>query len=106
MFYPFMFLVHRLLIAIIIACMGLNLVLQIFLLTHLNLIMLCCIIVIQPMEDVHKNNLEITNGFFVLCMGYFSFNFSDYVFNQRDKFTFGYVYIAIILLFFAFNLMY
>ena len=46
MFYPFMFLAHRLLMAIIIACMGFNLVLQVFLLTHLNLLMLCWLIVV------------------------------------------------------------
>ncbi len=106
MFYPFLFLVHRFLMAIIIACMGFNLVLQVFLLTHLNLLMLCWLIVIWPMEDFNKNILELTNGFLVLCMGYFSFNFSDYVYDIKAKFTFGYVYIAIILLFFVFNLTY
>ena len=58
------------------------------------------------MEDLHKNILELTNGFLVLMMSYFSFNFSDYVHDPQAKFTIGYIYIAIILLFFVFNLTY
>ena len=58
------------------------------------------------MEDLNKNILELANGFLVLIMSYFSFNFSDYVPDPRAKFTIGYIYIAIILLFFAFNLTY
>ena len=58
------------------------------------------------MEDLHKNILELANGFLVLMMSYFSFEFSDYVPDPRAKFTIGYIYIAIILLFFAFNLTY
>ena len=92
--------------AIIIACMGFNLVVQVFLLTHLNLLMLCWLIVVKPMEDLHKNILELANGFLVLMMSYFSFEFSDYVPDARARFTIGYIYIAIILLLFAFNLTY
>ena len=58
------------------------------------------------MEDLHKNILELANGFLVLVMSYFSFEFSDYVPDPRAKFTIGYIYIAIILLFFSFNLTY
>ena len=46
MYYPCVFLVHRLLMAIIIACLGFSIVLQVFLLTHLNLILLCWLIVV------------------------------------------------------------
>ena len=58
------------------------------------------------MEDLHKNILELANCFLVLMMSYFSFNFSDYVPDPKIQFKIGYVYITIILLFFAFNLTY
>ena len=106
MYYPFVFLAHRLLMAVIIACMGFNLVLQVFLLTHLNLLILCWLIIVQPMDTLHKNILELSNGFLVLMMSYFSFDFSDYVPDPQIKFKIGYIYIAIIMLFFTYNLAY
>ena len=56
------------------------------------------------MDTFFKNVLEITNGFLVLVMSYFSFTASDYVPDPKIKFNIGYVYIAIILLFFVYNL--
>ena len=56
------------------------------------------------MDTFYKNILELTNGFLVLVMSYFSFDFSDYVPDPRIKFNIGYIYIAIILLFFVYNL--
>jgi hypothetical protein len=56
------------------------------------------------MDSFFKNVLEITNGFLLLVMSYFSFTASDYVPDQKIKFNIGYVYIAIILLFFVYNL--
>jgi hypothetical protein len=46
MYYPCVFLAHRLLMAAIVACLGFNIVLQVSLLTHLNLILLCWLIVV------------------------------------------------------------
>ena len=103
-YYSFIFLAHRLLMAITITCMGKLLVLQVFLMTHFNLALLSWLLTVKPMDTQYKNLLEIINANLVLFIGYFSFCFSDYVTDPIAKYQIGYFYIAVIIGFFVFNL--
>ena len=103
MYFPFVFLVHRFLLAVIISCVGFNLILQVFLLTYVNLLFLCWFVVVWPMDSFINNFFELVNGFLVLMLSYFSFSFSDYVPDPRIRFKFGKLYIAVIIIFFAYN---
>ena len=56
------------------------------------------------MDTQYKNWIEIINTKLVLVICYFVFCFSDYVNDPIAKYKIGYLYIAIIIGFFAFNL--
>ena len=84
--------------------MGKVLVVQVLLMTHFNLALLSWLLIVRPMDTQYKNWIEIINTKLVLVICYFVFCFSDYVNDPIAKYKIGYLYIAIIIGFFAFNL--
>lgn len=103
MYFPFVFLAHRFVMAVIITCIGFNLILQVFLLTYANLLFLCWFVIVWPMDSLINNAFELVNGFLVLMLSYYSFSFSDYVPDPKLRFKFGKLYIAVIIIYFAYN---
>lgn len=59
--------------------------------------MFCWLIVYHPFDAKWKNWLECMNEGIILLMSYFGFLFSDYVQSPVARYSFGYLYIAIIL---------
>jgi hypothetical protein len=94
--YPTVFLIRRLLLALNIVYLRFNLVCQVLFAVHSSLLMLAWLIIFWPFDTNFKNYLECANEFIILMMSYFGFLFTDYVANPVSRYSFGYLYLAII----------
>lgn len=94
--YPFIFLLRRTSLVLIIVFLRRNIVAQVLSAVHSSLLMLTWLIQVKPFDAEYKNKLECFNEFIVLVMSYIDFLFTDYVDNPVLRYTFGYFYIGII----------
>jgi len=94
--YPFVFLLRRTSLVLIIVFLRRNIVAQVLCAVHCSLLMLTWLIQFKPFDTGYKNKLECFNEFIVLVMSYIDFLFTDYVDNPVSRYTFGYFYIGII----------
>ena len=60
-YYSFIFLLHRIIMAITITCLVKFLVMQVFLMVYINLGLLIWLMLIKPMDTYYKNLLEFIN---------------------------------------------
>ena len=96
-YWPFVFMLRRAALALNITFLKFNLVAQVLFAVHASLLMFCWLIVYHPFDAKWKNWLEYMNEGIILLMSYFGFLFSDYVQSPIARYSFGYLYIAIIL---------
>ena len=67
--------------------------------------MLSWLVLVKPFDSMHKNYLECTNEYIVLILAYFGFLFTDYVDNPIARYTFGFLYIGLVALGLAVNVL-
>ena len=103
-FYPFIFLLRRLSIAVAIVFLRDYIVFSVLIIAHISLGMICWLADERPYDARYKNNLEIANEFLVLILSYFGFLFTDYVPSPVLRYKFGYFYIALLALGLLLNL--
>lgn len=96
-YWPVIFMVRRLVLALNITFLKFNLVAQVLFAVHASLVMLCWLLINKPFDTRWKNWLECMNEFIILMMSYFGFLFSDFVASPIARYSFGYLYIGIIL---------
>ena len=94
--YPTVFMARRLMMALCITFLKVNLVTQVLFAVHTSLLMLAWLITVKPFDTKYKLYLELSNEAITLTLSYFGFLFSDYVSSPVARYRFGYFYIGIL----------
>jgi len=101
--YPMVFMARRLMMALSITFLKVNLVTQVLFAVHSSLLMLTWLINVKPFDTKYKHYLELSNEAIVLTLSYFGYLFSDYVESPVARYQFGYLYIGLLALGLLFN---
>lgn len=104
-YYSVVFLLRRTLLAYIIFGFSFNCVLQVLMTVQLTLLMITWLIIVKPLDSGLKNAIEISNECMLLFHSYFSFVFTMYVPDPLIKYKFGFIYMSVLGIGLAFNLL-
>lgn len=92
-----LFLVKRLLIAIVTVYCDIMPVVQIATGIYITLVSSSFTLCVKPMESNYLNWVELANDFLFITTNYFSFLFTDYVVNPSTRYQIGNVYFQYLL---------
>lgn len=94
--FSFVFMLRRLILALNITFLKINLVTQVLISVHCSLAILSWLIIVWPFDSDFKNYLECFNESIVLVMSYLGFLLSDFVESPISRYNFGYLFIGVI----------
>ena len=95
-YYPFLFMIRRLIMALTITLLDVNVVLQMEIAVNCSLFMLCWLLTVKPLESKSKNRLECINEYFILLFTYWQLMFTNFVPVAVTRYLFGYVYLGLL----------